>query len=230
MVQYDRSRGISQRVRWQQKQLAGTVAAGVSGAVLVSALLIYEDVIVTNAPVWLGWGAAIGFASFLLAISTIGFHLQLRAAYGRLGRIGMAILGITFASFGMMGFIATGLGVIGGDPETYRLGGIVVARAFGSIGMLGMPIGALVLGAALWRYEVTSKTIATLLMATFPGQFVHIATVEAFVQLTGRGWGIFLFVVPLGLGWIGLSYYVRRQAIEEAQGGRSKTAPSSDAS
>lgn len=206
------------------------MAAGVCGVALLSALLIYEDVLVPNAPVWLGWGTAIGVASLLLVISTIGFHLQLRSAYGRLGRGGMTILGITSASFGAMGFIVAGLGVIGVDPETYQLGGVVIVRVFGSISMLGMPISALVLGAALWRYDLTSKTVATLFMATFHGQFAHIATVDAFVQLTGRGWEILLFVIPLGLGWMGLSYYVRHLTAEETGDDRHETSPLSDAS
>lgn len=208
MRQYDQNRQTTLAGQRQDTQRRNIAIAGISGALLLSGLLLYEDVIVPDAAVWLGWGAAIGLASFLLVGSVIGLHLQIRSSYGRLGRIGMALLAITFASFGLMGVMVTGLSAIGMNPETYRLGGVITARVFGSIGMLGMPIGALVLGTALWRHDLASKAVAALLVLAFPGQFVHIATVDVFMQLTGRGWGILLFVIPLGLGWIGLCYYV----------------------
>jgi hypothetical protein len=183
---------------------------GIIGATLLTIGFLIEDVIMYLAPFDMPslLGIAVGsLPAILLLSSLIALHAVLRDSYGWTGRAGAVILGLGFVGWSIGSFMfSTGIG----DPF-----GIV--WVFGSIGMLGMPLGAAVFGIGLWRSRVVSLAIAGLLILVLPGQLLHFATVGMIEAATGAGWGVVFFILPLAVSWIILCNELRTGTLDPVQ-------------
>lgn len=189
------------------KWIHTTSILGIIGAILLTVGFLIEDVVVYLTPFDppIQFSLVVGtLPAVLLLSSVIGLHVARRRSYGWAGLAGTAIVSIGFAAWA----IATVMLSAGiGDP----MGSV---RVFGTLGMFGMPLGAAVLGIALWRSKAASRAIAGLLILVLPGQLLHFATIEMFESLTGAGWGVVFFILPLAIGWIALCNTLRTDTVD----------------
>lgn len=181
---------------------------GIIGATLLTIGFLIEDVLVYltsfDPPSLLGLVVG-SLPALLLLSSLIALHVVLRGSYGWTGRVGAAILGISFAAW-FIGASMLSLGI--GDP-------VGSVRVFGTLGMFGMPLGAAVFG--LWRSKVVSMAIAGLLILVLPGQLLHFATIGMFESFPVPAVGVLFFILPLAVGWIVLCNELRTGALDPVQ-------------
>lgn len=179
-------------------------AAMLGGAIFVANLLLYEGLGLAELTASSSLAATLNNGSLLVAWGLLLWGLLGLRAYGGAGRGRLWTAGV-----GLMG-AGLALATIGFVPETFAplvgltglasLGGMTIGLAVMSF----IPVGAFVLGAALFRTGAVSRLGAALMIAAGPSMLAAMIGVPVPPVIGGL-----LFAGPLGAAWIAVGYGLR---------------------
>lgn len=209
---YGRSRAVLERTGTMNDggiRRAG-LAAILGGAIFVTNLLLYEGLGLAEVTASSSLAATLNNGSLLVAWGLLLWGLFGLRAYGgkgqgRLWTAGIALMGIGLA-LATIGFVPETFAPLVGLMGLATLGGLTIG-----IGVLTfIPVGAVVLGAALLRTDAISRLGAVLLIAAGPSILAAMLFGGAVPPIVGG----LLFAGPLGAAWIVIGYGLRTTHVE----------------
>lgn len=188
------------------------LAAILGGAIFVANLLVYEGLGLAEVTASSSLAATLNNGSLLVAWGLLLWGLfGLRAyggvGHGRLWTAGIALMGIGLA-LATIGFVPETFAPLVGLTGLATLGGMTIGLGV----LVFIPVGAVVLGTALFRTGAVSRLGAALMIAAGPSILAAMLVGGAVPPIVGG----LLFAGPLGAAWIAIGYDLRTTAIEPA--------------
>ncbi|MCH7659503.1 MAG: hypothetical protein IH933_02620 [Euryarchaeota archaeon] len=212
---YGRSRTVLNRIGtvdetgMRQAGLAAMIGGTIFGANILSYTIFgFEGILADNvlrtslndAVLFVAWGLMLWG---LLGVRSYGMGRE----YGRLWSAGIVTMGIGLALC-TVGFFVEALAPLAGLMTLYEIGGMTIG-----IGVLTfVPLGAVVLGTALFRTGAVSRLGAILMIAAGPSMLAAMFVGEMLPPLVGAA----LFGAVLGAAWIVVGFELRTRPAETA--------------
>lgn len=188
------------------------LAAILGGAIFIGNILAYEGLGLAELTTSSSLVATLNNGSLLVAWGLLlwglfGLRASGREAGDRLWRAGIVLMGIGLA-LATIGFVPETFAPLFGLMGLANLGGMTIGLGV----LVFMPVGAVVLGAALFRAGAVSRPGAILLIVAGPSILAAMFAGGMVPPIVGG----LLFAGPLGAAWIVIGYDLRTTAIEPA--------------
>lgn len=186
------------------------LAAILGGAIFVANLMLYEGLGLEELTASSSLVATLNNGSLLVAWGLLLWGLFGLRAYGgkergRLWTAGIVLMGIGLA-LATIGFVPETFAPLVGLMGLANLGGMTIGLGV----LVFIPVGAVVLGAALFRTGAISRLGAALMIAAGPSILAAMLVGGAVPPIVGG----LLFAGPLGAAWIVIGYDLRTKHVE----------------